>query len=192
MKGLDLPGFADPVADAQACFRAVLDAMARPGQLHPAGNGLVPPAPLDAATAAVLLTLADGDTPVWLDQAASAALAWIVFHAGAPIVEGSADAAFAVALSMPELGTLADGSDEAPEDAATLILQVPALGRGQQFRLSGPGLREPRVLAVEGLPDGFASAWLANRARFPRGIDIVLCSGTTLAALPRTVAMEVA
>ena len=51
-----LPGFADPVGQAQACFRAVLDAMARPGRLLAAGQGVTPPAPLDPATGAVVLT----------------------------------------------------------------------------------------------------------------------------------------
>ncbi len=66
-----LPGFADPVGQAQASFRAVLEAMARPGTLVPAGQGLVPPAPLDPATGAVLLTLVDHDTLLWLDAAAA-------------------------------------------------------------------------------------------------------------------------
>src|SRR5581483_12345526 len=51
------PGFAEPVAGAQACFRAVLDAMARPGCIRRAGIDLSPPSPLAPATAAVLLTL---------------------------------------------------------------------------------------------------------------------------------------
>ena len=65
----DRPGFADPVADAQSCFRAVLDATSRPGTVKAAGTGLRPPVPLDPATAAVLLTLADADTPLGLDEA---------------------------------------------------------------------------------------------------------------------------
>ena len=56
--------------------------------------------------------------------------------------------------------------------------------------LAGPGLRVPAVLAVDGLPAGFASAWQENHALFPRGIDIVLCAGTSLAALPRSVALQ--
>jgi alpha-D-ribose 1-methylphosphonate 5-triphosphate synthase subunit PhnH len=190
MSGVELPGFADPVLDAQSCFRAVLDAMARPGRLHQAGIGLTPPAPLHPATAAMLLTLADGDAPVWLDPAASAAREWVLFHTGAPIASDARDAAFAVALSFPDPASLSPGTHEAPEEATTLILQVAALGNGRDYRLSGPGLREPRVLAVDGLPSGFVDAWAVNRAGFPCGIDLVLCAGSTLTALPRTVTVE--
>ncbi len=190
MSGVDLPGFADPVLDAQSCFRAAMDAMARPGRLHPVGIGLTPPPPLHPATAAILLTLADGDAPVWLDPAASAARDWLLFHTGAPITSDARDAAFALALSFPDLAALSAGTHEAPEEATTLILQVAALGSGRDYRLSGPGLRAPCLLAVDGLPSGFADAWAANRAGFPCGIDLVLCAGTTLTALPRSVAIE--
>ena len=47
-----------------------------------------------------------------------------------------------------------------------------------------------RCCAVDGLPADFASAWQANHALFPRGVDIVLCAGTSLAALPRSVALQ--
>ena len=96
------PGFADPVADAQACFRAVLDAMARPGRVH-AVSGVSAPAPLCDAAAAVLLTLTDHETPIWLDADADAARGWIAFHTGAPAV-GAALASFAMALNLPDLG----------------------------------------------------------------------------------------
>ena len=184
------PGFADPVAGAQSCFRAVLDAMARPGRIHQVGADLSPPAPLAPATAAVLLTLLDYDTPVWLDQAAAAARDWIGFHCGAPIVSAMAACSFAVALGLPDMAALPLGSHEAPESAATLILQVKAFGRGENYRLAGPGLRAPALLSVDGLPAGFASAWQENHALFPRGADIVLCAGTALAALPRSVALQ--
>jgi alpha-D-ribose 1-methylphosphonate 5-triphosphate synthase subunit PhnH len=187
---IELPGFADPVGEAQATFRATLDAMARPGRLYRAGEHLTSPAPLDPATAAVLLTLVDNETPLWLDAAAAAAHDWLAFHCGAQVVKTPTDAAFAVALSLPDLATLPAGSHEAPEDSATLILQIRALGTGVRYRLSGPGLREPALLAADGLPADFAAIWQRNHALYPRGVDIVLCSGTTLAALPRSVSIE--
>ncbi len=185
-----LPGFADPVAEAQTTFRAVLDAMARPGTLHRVGERLLPPPPLDPATAAVLLTLVDNETPLWLDPAAAAAREWLAFHCGATIVETTARAAFAVARSLPDLAALPAGSHEAPEDAATLILQVAALGTGVRYRLSGPGLREPVLLLAIGLPADFATLWQRNHALYPRGVDVILCAGTTIAALPRSVSVE--
>ncbi len=183
------PGFADPVADSQACFRAVLDAMARPGWVQAVSTPHDPPPGLDRSTAAVLLTLVDAETPLWLDDAAEPASAWVRFHCGAP--PAAPDAAdFGLALGPVSFAPFAAGTDDAPERGATLILQVEALGRGMPLRLSGPGLAAAAGLAVAGLPDGFFAEWAANHALFPRGIDIILCAGDRLAALPRTVRIE--
>ena len=179
-------GFADPVRDSQAVFRAVLDAMARPGHVHAVAAPAEPPPPLDRATAAVLLTLIDAETPLWMDGRADAAREWTAFHCGATPAEPG-HASFAVALQMPLLSTFSPGSDEEPESSATLILQVHAIGEGATLTLSGPGLATPGTLAVRGLPDDFIGQWEANRRKFPRGVDLILCAGERLAALPRTI-----
>jgi len=183
------PGFADPVADAQATFRAVLDAMARPGRRHVAGASLTPPAPLAQATAALLLTLADIDTNLWLAPECAAAGDWIAFHCGAPLTADPAQAAYAVATTLPDFSGFDSGSDDAPERSATLIVQVRALDEGRSFRLTGPGLRAPAMLRAEGLPEDFAARWGRNHAQYPRGIDLVLCAGSALVALPRSLSV---
>ena len=186
---LDLPGFADPVLDSQAAFRAVLDAMARPGTMHSAGMGLTPPSPLGQAAAALLLTLVDGETGLCLADCFLPALDWIGFHCGAVAVAAPA-AAFVLADALPDLAALDAGSDESPDTSATLILQVAAIGSGRRLSLSGPGLRVPAALTVTGLPEDFPALWAANHALYPRGIDLILCCGSTLAALPRSVAVK--
>jgi alpha-D-ribose 1-methylphosphonate 5-triphosphate synthase subunit PhnH len=45
-------------------------------------------------------------------------------------------------------------------------------------------------LTVDGLPRDFVSIWRRNHALFPCGIDLVLCAGDRLTALPRTVTVE--
>jgi alpha-D-ribose 1-methylphosphonate 5-triphosphate synthase subunit PhnH len=186
---LSLPGFADQVADAQSCFRAVLTAMSRPGKLCQAGAALRPPAPLDPATAAVLLTLVDGEAPLFIDPAAEAARDWLAFHCGAQFATRE-QASFALAMTLPDLSALSAGTHEAPETSTTLVLQVAALGSGTRYRLAGPGLREPTPFAATGLPPTFVQIWQANHALYPRGVDLVLCAGKTLTALPRSVSIE--
>jgi alpha-D-ribose 1-methylphosphonate 5-triphosphate synthase subunit PhnH len=189
MSGCLAAGFADSVPDAQSCFRAVLDAMAHPGRIASI-TGVTPPAPLGTAAAAVVLTLVDHETPVWLDPLAASARQWIEFHCGARIVADPAACAFALATALPALHRMPIGSHESPETSATVICQVDAFGIGRTFRLSGPGLRKPLALAISGLPDDFASIWQRNHRMFPCGIDLILCAGDRLAALPRTVAIE--
>jgi len=182
-------GFPYPVRDSQRSFRAVLDAMSHPGRIARVA-GVTAPSPLGTAAGALLLTLVDHETPLWLDPAAAAARRWIEFHCGAPIVPDSAHCSFALGLSLPDLAGLPAGTHESPETSATVVLQVESFRAGSAFRLAGPGLREPVTLKVNGLPRDFVSIWRSNHALFPRGIDLILCSGDQLTALPRTVSIE--
>ena len=102
-KRLDLPGFADPVGQSQSCFRALLDALSRPGTLHDAGAGLAAPAPLDPATAAVLLTLVDGDAPLHIAADCAPATDWLVFHCSTTPVASWPGKSSGIAEAPPEV-----------------------------------------------------------------------------------------
>lgn len=190
-------GFADPVHGAQQVFRAVLDAMSRPGRLQRLGAdtlaGIEPPA-FGTGLGALLLTLLDAETGVWLDPALAggATGGWLRFHTGVRLHAERGDAPFAVvpaARADARLwSTLPCGSDEQPQAGATLIVDVPQLaadGPGALL-LRGPGIAETHRLVVGGLGPAFWRARAALQPAFPRGIDLLLVSGDTLAALPRT------
>jgi alpha-D-ribose 1-methylphosphonate 5-triphosphate synthase subunit PhnH len=66
------------------------------------------------------------------------------------------------------------------------VIEVAALGTGAAVSLTGPGLRAPAALRVVGLDGAFWTARERLAALFPRGVDVVLTSGSSLAALPRT------
>lgn len=187
--GLGRPGFADPVIDAQSCFRAVLAALSQPGSVHTVATTLDAP-PFDPATAAVLLTLTDSDVPVWLDASLALAWDWLAFHAGAARAASPGAAGIACMTRLPPPGELSAGTDTEPERGATLILQLPALTGGPRLTLRGPGLEGTGGLAAQGLPDDFAARWAANHRLFPRGVDLILCAGHQLCALPRSTRLE--
>lgn len=185
-----LPGFADAVLDAQATFRALLTAMSHPGRVVPVGGGLVPPPGLSRALAAVALTLCDADTPLWTDAPEEARL-WLGFHCGCRFTPDVGRAAFVMPLATPlSLDALDAGTDEEPHRSATLLLPVSALAPGHGWRLSGPGIATEARLSVAGAPAGFAAAFAAQHARFPRGVDVVLCAPAAIACLPRSVRLS--
>ena len=188
-------GFADPVLEAQQAFRAVLDAVARPGRIVVVGEQLAPPPQLHPAAAAVALALLDFESPLWVDLSVGAeARDWLAFHTGAPFLERPGAASFAIVADpgrLPALaqGTLDDfdmGTDERPDRSATLVIQVAAFDAGAGHRLSGPGILGEARLAARGLPDAFWQGLRANHGRFPRGVDVLLTAGRHLVALPRT------
>lgn len=185
-------GFADPVFDAQAIFRAVMDAMARPGTVQIARAETYSPQPLSATAAAIALTLCDHDTPLWLDptlKQTQAVASWLGFHTGAPLADTPADAHFAVVgepANLIALENFAQGTQEYPDRSTTLILQVASLSAGEGLVLEGPGIGESASFAPTPLPRHFVEQWKQNRARFPRGVDLVLAAPEGIACLPRT------
>jgi alpha-D-ribose 1-methylphosphonate 5-triphosphate synthase subunit PhnH len=184
-------GFAEPVLAAQATFRVVMDAMARPGTIRRLA-GVPAPAPLSPSAAAVALTLLDYETPFWLDaplaQAGEVAR-FICFHTGARVTADPADAAFAFVATpaaAPPFASFAQGSLEYPDRSTTLVLQVAHLAEGEGLVLRGPGIAETRRLAASPIPADFLDQLADNRARFPRGVDIVLAASDAVAGLPRS------
>ncbi|MSO76115.1 MAG: phosphonate C-P lyase system protein PhnH [Alphaproteobacteria bacterium] len=183
------PGFTAPVLACQQTFRSLLTAIAHPGRVMAVGTPLDPPLPLGLASAAILLTLADMETPIWLGGAGEEAAQFLQFHSGAPIAKERAQAVFAFvarASDLPPLVHFNAGSDASPERSATLIIEVDGLVAGQGRRLAGPGIEGETRLDVAGLDGGFWDAWRRNGARFPMGVDVIFTAGDRLAALPRT------
>ncbi|MCT8160204.1 phosphonate C-P lyase system protein PhnH [Pseudoruegeria sp. SHC-113] len=175
-------GFPDPARDAAIAFRAVMEAIARPGTLQRL-TGATPPAPLSPAAGALLLTLCDTETPIHLagDYDCDAIRTWLAFHTGAPLVGPSA-CSFALGTweALMPLSQYRIGTAQYPDRSATLIVEMEALApEGSQ--LSGPGIKHRAALS---LPD--PQALVANAQAFPLGLDFFFTCGDQVAGLPRS------
>ncbi|HKK29422.1 MAG TPA: phosphonate C-P lyase system protein PhnH [Alphaproteobacteria bacterium] len=190
-----LPGFADPVGQTQQSFRAVMDAMARPGQVRELARPEGVPEGWPSALAALALTLLDQDTPVWLDRqgVSEQAAAYLRFHCGCPVVPECTEATFAVILdtaAAPPLHAFSIGDALYPEQSATLIMTVQSFEGGPTQRWTGPGIKKQALVSPKGLPPQFVPQWSDNHALYPSGIDIILVAGDAVMALPRSVSVE--
>ncbi|WP_431300179.1 phosphonate C-P lyase system protein PhnH [Tabrizicola sp. BL-A-41-H6] len=176
---------ATPQQSAQA-FRAILEALARPGTIHPVA-GASPPSPLSVAAGVALLTLADATTPLHLAGAADCAEVcdWIAFHIGAPLVAaGDADFALGTWEALQPITRYRIGTPDYPDRSATLIVEVDRLTTHGAC-LTGPGIETVSWLS---LPE--TAAFRANRALFPLGFDCLFTCGARLAGLPRSTRVE--
>ena len=189
----ELPaGFADKVLSAQSTFRAVMDAMARPGSVQHIVAAAGTPAAMMRGSAAIALTLFDHDTPIWLDPAMSETAdvsKWLKFHTSAPVIADPSIASFALIGDPKNLAALdrfAFGSNEYPDRSTTLILQVESLTRGTIFELRGPGIDGTATVRASIEPGDLFARLAINVALFPRGIDVVLVHDDAIVAIPRT------
>lgn len=185
------PAFDDAARESQAVFRAVMDAMARPGRILRLAAGFTPPAPLNPAAAAILIALADFETSVWLDAELSgqAAVAdFLRFHTGAKLVAAPEAASFALIADVagaPPLAAFAQGTPDYPDLSATIIFQVDRLTSGG-WMLAGPGIDGQTGFGASPLPEKFERQLAENRSRFPLGVDVIFAGHGEIAALPRS------
>ncbi len=194
-----LKGFGNPVLHSQMVFHAAMMALANPGRIHTLTQpDLVAPAPLGTGAAALVIALADYETPIWLDDAlaASADIAqYLRFHTGARIVTAPEQASFAI-ISNPAqlaltLSQFAQGTAEYPDRSTTLILQVETLDTDHGWRLSGPGIIGHRHLLPTPVMPDFLEQWSENYGLFPCGVDILMSAGDRIIGLPRSTKLEV-
>jgi alpha-D-ribose 1-methylphosphonate 5-triphosphate synthase subunit PhnH len=193
--GIANAGFADPATDAAGTFRAMLEAMARPGRIQPLPTVLAAPAALGSAVAQLVLTLCDFDTPLWLDPAHATAESWayLRFHAGCPVAATIEEAAFLVvapANVAPVLPRCRIGTAEYPDRSATLIIPLDGIEEGSDVRLSGPGIEHEHRLSIAPSPSPLWPALIANQQHFPLGCDCFLAAPGHIAAIPRSTRIE--
>ncbi len=183
-------GFLVPVFAAQAAFRAVMTALAEPGTVHALDADGAHCEGLSQAMTAIALTLADFETPVWLDIGLNQdAAAYVRFHTGAPLTSDATGAAFAVVTrprTMPPLSAFAQGTLDYPCTSTTVLIDVETIDTTRGWTLTGPGIEHQRRLAISPLPSTFTEQIITNRAAFPCGVDLVFCAGTRIVALPRS------
>lgn len=183
-KSLD-GGFANAPVEAAKAFRAALNALSRPGVIEEV-SGAAAPAPVSGAAAALLLTLCDAETPLYLGEGFDGedVKAWVAFHTSAPLAEPE-EAMFALGRweSLP-LGRFPVGTSEYPDRSTTVIVEVGALA-AEGAVLSGPGIKGKAALS---LPE--VLAFQDNRALYPLGLDFYFTCGQRLAGLPRSTIVE--
>lgn len=175
-----------PIPDADerrdnAAFKAVRDALARPGLVRT----LPEPGPLVVARA-----LIDRECRVAVHDPD---LRREVAALGPTLVPPElADHAFdhaGDAAALARLARLPAGSALYPEAGATAILTA-TLDGGTRLRLGGPGVDGRIEVALGGVVAGFW-AMRAAACRYPLGIDLLIVDGARLLGLPRSTDIEV-
>jgi alpha-D-ribose 1-methylphosphonate 5-triphosphate synthase subunit PhnH len=145
------------------------------------------------ASLAVLLTLADSDTPVCLVGSDELQLStYLRFHCGCPITAQPKNAALGLirdSMLACRAFEFPIGTDEYPDTSATVILEVGSLVAGPPRTIKGPGIRSTVEFAPT-VHDEFWRAWHANTQLYPCGIDVILTCANQLAALPRSSRLE--
>lgn len=177
----------DPVRDTQSCYRALVDATSRPGTIHRV------PSPADRV---VVATLADEEIGISTpDDRLREALAGT-----GRLREMPRDEARLVHVRGSTDGTVRDvprGTLKEPSLGATVVYRIEGLDEKPgdtdgttALTVSGPGVPGDRTFGAS-LPIAELRAIADAQAAYPRGIDVVFATEDRVAALPRSVTIDV-
>lgn len=197
LPGAPSPGLLDPIFDSQAVFRRLLNSLAAPGSVleFPAVAEGVGAAPSEVL--AILLALADADTPVWLPPAMhqEAITRHLAFHGGIPITGDPQAAAFAVvdgSAFAAQAAAFPIGTPEYPDRSTTLIVPCWSITADDDGGLSlvGPGIETRRQVGLDPLPAGLVDQMARNGVLYPLGLDMIFTAPGRVAAIPRSTRLE--
>jgi alpha-D-ribose 1-methylphosphonate 5-triphosphate synthase subunit PhnH len=179
-------GFQEPSLDSAQSFRAIMNALARPGMIQTVSS-LEGPAPLCPAMVATVLTLIDHTTSVYLDPSwdSPALRQWLAFHTGASLVAAEdADFALGTLQGLGDLTRFPKGIDAYPDRGCTLVVQQAELANSGA-RLTGPGIQTEEFINVPNHAD-----WSQVRGPYPLGLDVFFVAADQIIGLPRSIQVE--
>lgn len=157
--------------------------MSRPGSVHAV------PAPADHA---IIATLVDHEVTVATDDET---LREVLSGQGRlnSATPDDADVVHVLDHTDIDVRECKRGSLIEPSDGATVVYRVDRIGTEQTdttIKLSGPGVDRSRSVSVS-LPEAELSDLTAIQSDYPLGVDAVFAAEDQLAAVPRSVTMEV-
>ncbi len=194
LQGASTFAFKDMVSDSQASFRTLMGAFSYPALARDFPARASAWGAMPASIVTLLLTLADQDTPIWLDQPYAddgEVRACVAFHCGAPIVAEPGRAAFAFISDAARIGDFArfsPGDPDFPDRSTILVVQTDGLQSGPH-QFSGPGVRQKHGFGADRLIADFGAQWRRNRRSFPLGVDLIFVTETKVVALPRSLSL---
>ena len=212
MKRVVREGGFDDVFDSQAAFRALLDALSRPGKVRrlPACSYTGAPEGFCPPSLTIMKTLCDHRVSFSLVPRETALERYLEVNLAAPY-EGVENADYVIfsGSSFDEgFMRLKRGSPEFPESSATALLCVGSLAEGAldtapgttpdaagpscRLALSGPGVQDKAFLTVTGFDPRYGEARARTNNVSPMGIDLFLVdTGGRVAGIPRTSVVEI-
>lgn len=192
--------FDQPVNQSQLTFRALLKCMAEPGSVidlselalpvNAEPNETTEHSQLYATTWCIAQTLFDPDSSVFLAAPfdVESLRTTLRFQTDTHITSDTEQADFVIAQleELKHLEQFKVGTAETPDQSTTLILQVEDFASANPMQLQGPGIKASARLPIKGLTSEMQQNLVQNHLLYPCGIDVIFCSPTQIAALPRS------